>query len=63
MEQAREQFMDRLPPGAQVGEFQVEGWQGQGAYGAVYRAVRVGQEEEGPDCTAMSGRACVARRC
>jgi serine/threonine protein kinase len=48
MEQAREQFVDRLPPGAQVGEFRVEGWQGQGAYGAVYLAVRVGQEEEGP---------------
>jgi serine/threonine protein kinase len=26
----------------------VEAWQGQGAFGAVYRAVRVGQEHEGP---------------
>jgi hypothetical protein len=26
----------------------MEAWQGHGAYGAVYRAVRVGQEHQGP---------------
>ncbi len=26
----------------------MEAWQGQGAYGAVYRAVRIGQEQAGP---------------
>jgi serine/threonine protein kinase len=37
-----------LPPGTQVGPWRVEAWRGQGAYGAVYRAVRVGQESAGP---------------
>ncbi len=40
--------MHRLLPGTQVGEWRVEAWQGQGAYGAVYRAVRVDQEQAGP---------------
>ena len=40
--------MHRILPGTQVGEGRVEAWQGQGAYGAVYRAVRVGQEHAGP---------------
>ena len=31
-----------------MGPWRVEAWQGQGAYGAVYRAVRVGQEPSGP---------------
>ena len=38
----------RLPAGCQVGGWRVEALQGQGAYGAVYRAVRVGHEHEGP---------------
>jgi serine/threonine protein kinase len=38
----------RMPPGAQVGAWRVEELQGHGAYGAVYRAVRVGQERSGP---------------
>ena len=37
-----------LPPGLQVGPWRVEAWHGQGAYGAIYRAVRVGQEDAGP---------------
>ncbi len=37
-----------LPPGTQVGPWLVEAWRGQGAFGAVYRAVRVGQERAGP---------------
>jgi serine/threonine protein kinase len=32
----------------------VEAWQGQGAYGAVYRAVRVGQEHQGPGALKLS---------
>jgi serine/threonine protein kinase len=40
--------MTRLSPGTQVGEWRVEAWQAQGAYGAVYRAVRVGQEHAAP---------------
>ena len=37
-----------LPPGLLVRNWRVEAWHGQGAYGAVYRAVRVGQEDAGP---------------
>ena len=40
--------LPHLPPGTQVGPWRVEAWRGQGAYGAVYRAVRVGQEPAGP---------------
>jgi len=40
--------MHRLSPGTQLATWRVEAWQGQGAYGAVYRAVRVGQEHLGP---------------
>ena len=43
-----EQPPPRLTPGTQVGAWRVEALQGQGAYGAVYRAVRVGQEDAGP---------------
>jgi serine/threonine protein kinase len=43
-----EQYPPRLPSGTQLGPWRVEAWQGQGAYGAVYRAVRVGQEHAGP---------------
>ncbi|HEX8702804.1 MAG TPA: protein kinase [Myxococcaceae bacterium] len=48
MTRAPEEPSTRLPPGTQVGEWRVETWQGQGAYGAVYRAVRIGQEGAGP---------------
>jgi eukaryotic-like serine/threonine-protein kinase len=37
-----------LPLGTVVGAWRVEAWRGGGVYGAVYRAVRVGQEEAGP---------------
>ncbi|HLL04203.1 MAG TPA: protein kinase [Myxococcaceae bacterium] len=40
--------MHQLSPGTQVATWRVESWQAQGAYGAVYRAVRVGQEHLGP---------------
>ena len=46
--------MHRIPPGTQVGQWRVEAWQGQGAYGAVYRAVRVGQEHAGPVALKLS---------
>ena len=36
-----------LPAGTVVGPWRVDGWGGRGTYGAVYRAVRVGHEEEG----------------
>jgi serine/threonine protein kinase len=48
MEHTPEESGPRLPPGTQVGNWRVVAWQGQGAYGAVYRAVRIGQEHEGP---------------
>lgn len=37
-----------LPPGTRVGDWCVLGCHGHGAYGVVYRAVRVGQESAGP---------------
>ncbi|WP_224370399.1 serine/threonine protein kinase [Hyalangium versicolor] len=37
-----------LASGTVVGDWRVEGCRGHGAYGVVYRAVRVGQEEAGP---------------
>ena len=37
-----------LPSGFEVGPWRVEAWLGQGAYGAVFRAVRAGQEQGGP---------------
>jgi serine/threonine protein kinase len=48
MERAPEESWPRLAPGTQVGNWRVEAWKGQGAYGAVYRAVRIGQEHQGP---------------
>jgi serine/threonine protein kinase len=36
-----------FPVGTVVGPWRVEGWGGRGAYGAVYRAVRIGREEAG----------------
>ncbi len=38
----------QLPPGAKVGSWRVVGLHGQGTYGAVYRAVSVGQDEPVP---------------
>ena len=46
--------MHRLSPGTQVAAWRVESWQAQGAYGAVYRAVRVGQEHLGPVALKLS---------
>jgi len=40
--------MSRLSPGTQIANWCVVAWQAQGAYGAVYRAVRVDQEHLGP---------------
>jgi eukaryotic-like serine/threonine-protein kinase len=37
-----------LVAGTQVGKWRVKSWQGQGAYGAVYRAVRGGWRHSGP---------------
>jgi serine/threonine protein kinase len=37
-----------LPPGTLVGPWRVVDWAGQGGYGAVYRAVRIGQEHLPP---------------
>jgi len=37
-----------LPPGTRVQDWLVEGCHGHGAFGVVYRAVRVGQEAAGP---------------
>ena len=37
-----------LPVGTQVGPWRVEGWAGSGSHGAVYRAVRTGQEQAPP---------------
>ena len=43
-----------LHPGTRVGPWRVEALQGKGAYGAVYRAVRVGQEAAGPVALKMA---------
>jgi len=43
-----EQPSHPLSPGSLVGSWRVEALQGQGAFGAVYRAVRIGQEAPGP---------------
>ena len=43
-----------LAPGTHVGNWRVEALQGQGAYGAVYRAVCLGQEHEGPVALKLS---------
>jgi predicted Ser/Thr protein kinase len=49
-----EELSHRLAPGTQVGEWRVVAWQGQGAYGAVYRAVSVSQEHQGPVALKLS---------
>ncbi len=38
----------RSSPGFEVGPWRVEAWLGQGAHGAVFRAVRIGQEQAAP---------------
>jgi predicted Ser/Thr protein kinase len=42
-----EEHWPRIPVGTQVAQWRVEAWQAQGAYGAIYRAVPMGQEHEG----------------
>jgi serine/threonine protein kinase len=37
-----------LLPGTEVGSWRVVAWAGQGGHGAVYQAVRIGQEQAGP---------------
>jgi serine/threonine protein kinase len=49
-----EEHVHRLSPGTQLATWRVEAWQGQGAYGAVYRAVRIGQEHLGPVALKLS---------
>jgi len=46
---AAEQEVDplALPVGTRVGEWRVTGFRGRGAYGTLYRAERVGREQEG----------------
>jgi eukaryotic-like serine/threonine-protein kinase len=46
-----------LPLGARVGPWRVVGWRGRGAYGAVYRAVRVGREKRGSVALKLAVRA------
>ncbi len=43
-----------LAPGTQVGNWRVEALQGRGAFGAVYRCVRIGQEHTGPVALKLS---------
>jgi serine/threonine protein kinase len=43
-----------FPPGMQVGDWRVVERHGQGAYGAVYRVLRVGQEDAGPAALKIS---------
>jgi eukaryotic-like serine/threonine-protein kinase len=37
-----------LPPGTEVGSWQLRAWQGRGSYGAVYRAARIGHPQAAP---------------
>ncbi|HEX8700616.1 MAG TPA: serine/threonine-protein kinase [Myxococcaceae bacterium] len=46
--------MHRLAPGTRVGAWRVKAWQGQGAYGAVYRAERVGWKRSEPGALKVS---------
>ena len=54
MTRVPEEHPSRLPAGTRVGSWRVEAWQSQGAYGAVYRAVRVGHEQAGPVALKLS---------
>ena len=49
-----EENAPHLPAGTQLGVWRVEAWQGQGTYGAVYRAVPVGQEPAAPVALKLS---------
>jgi serine/threonine protein kinase len=49
-----EEHSPRLPVGTLVGPWRVEAWRSQGTYGAIYRAVRVGQEHAGPVALKLS---------
>jgi len=46
--------LSRLSPGTQLASWRVEAWHSHGAYGAVYRAVRIGQEHLGPVAVKLS---------
>jgi predicted Ser/Thr protein kinase len=48
VERESQEHPTRWPVGTRVGPWRVVARQGQGAYGVVYRAVRVGREHEGP---------------
>ncbi len=48
LEHAPDGRLPLLPSDTQVGDWRVLGYHGQGSYGVVYRAVRIGQEEAGP---------------
>ena len=48
MKRTPDEPLHPLAPGTQVEAWRVEVWWGQGAHGAVYRAVRVRQEHAGP---------------
>jgi serine/threonine protein kinase len=48
MARTSEEHLSRFPAGTRIGDWQVEQWQGHGAYGAVYRAVRAGPEHSEP---------------
>ena len=47
--------MHPLSPGTQIGAWRVASFQGQGAYGAVYRAVNVGREQPEPVAIKIPG--------
>jgi serine/threonine protein kinase len=53
-EHAPQQLSSRLPPGMQVGDWRVVDRQGQGAFGVIYRAVRVGQDDAEPVALKLS---------
>ncbi len=51
---ASEERVHPLAPGTRVGAWRVKAWQGQGAYGAVYRAERVGWRRSEPGALKVS---------
>ncbi|HEX8699207.1 MAG TPA: serine/threonine-protein kinase [Myxococcaceae bacterium] len=54
MERAFEEPVHPLTPGTRVGAWRVKAWQGQGAYGAVYRAERRGWRNSEPGALKVS---------